>query len=35
MDALVWAMSRLFYPQKDDPTEIVTADDGMFHISPY
>jgi hypothetical protein len=35
MDALVWAMSRLFYPQKDDEPEIVTADDGMVHISPY
>jgi len=35
MDALVWAMSRLFYPQKDDEAEIVTADDGMVHISPF
>jgi hypothetical protein len=29
------AMSRLFYPQKDDEVQIVTADDGMVHISPY
>lgn len=29
------AMSRLFHPQKDDGAEIVTADDGMVHISPY
>ena len=35
MDALVWAMSRLFYPQKDEEAEIVTADDGMVHISPF
>jgi hypothetical protein len=35
MDALVWAMSRLFYPQKSDEAEIVTEDDGMVHISPY
>jgi hypothetical protein len=26
---------RLFYPQKDDEAEIVTADDGMVHISPF
>jgi hypothetical protein len=31
----VAAMSRLFYPQKDDEAEIVTADDGMVHISPF
>jgi phage terminase large subunit-like protein len=33
MDALVWATSRLFYPQKDDPAQIVSYD-GMISISP-
>jgi phage terminase large subunit-like protein len=34
MDALVWAMSRLFYPQKDDPELIFNSDEGMVRISP-
>lgn len=35
MDALGWALSRLFYPQQQgDEAEIVTADEGMVHISP-
>jgi phage terminase large subunit-like protein len=34
MDALVWAMSRLFYPQKGDEAEIVSADEGLVRISP-
>jgi phage terminase large subunit-like protein len=35
MDALVWAMSRLVYPRKDDRDEIVTADDDVVRISPF
>jgi hypothetical protein len=30
----VWAMSRLFYPQKGDVAEIITVDEGMVRISP-
>ncbi len=35
MDALVWALSRLYFPQKDDLPEIYSDDEAMVHISPY
>ena len=34
MDALVWALSRLYFPQKGDVAQLVSDDDGMERISP-
>jgi phage terminase large subunit-like protein len=34
MDALVWAISRLYFPQKGDVAPLVGDDDGMVRISP-
>lgn len=35
MDALVWAMSRLFFPQNGDVAQLVSDDEGMVRISPF
>jgi phage terminase large subunit-like protein len=35
LDADVWAMAELFYPQKHAPDEIVTEEEGAVHISDY
>jgi phage terminase large subunit-like protein len=34
MDALVWAMSRLYFPQKSDVAQLVSSDEDMVRISP-
>ncbi len=34
MDALVWALSRLYFPQKGDVAQLVSDDDGIERISP-
>jgi len=34
MDALVWALLRLYCPQKGDVAQLVSDDEGMERISP-
>lgn len=33
MDALVWAMSRLYFPQRGDVAQLISDDEGMVRIS--